>query len=742
MRFRPTPSLRWSYRGQLLLLLLSGLVASLPAQPLPCGPEPDMTPTCIDACVICDIDGYTGINDDTVTGQAPDGFCTTVVHHMQWIAFIAGSTNLTITVTPSNCQNGLGLEVGIYESLDCDHFKLVSNCNGDIGPGQTGVFTNTEPLTIGQYYYFVMDGNHGDICEYTIHVTDGSTMVPPLPPAGPVEGPDVICRSDTASYSIPGIEGANFVEWTLNGIPVAEGYEVDLTFPTAGSYELCAYAYNVCDTVAPTCQLIEVVAPATTELLLELCAGECYEVADTSLCDPGDHTFILSSFQGCDSTVHVSISQLPAVTVALEATICSTDSLWVGGRWFYPPGEYTEILTAHNGCDSIIQLTLHEIICEITGITQAQPVVCYGESSGQLTFAVSNGSPPFSYAWERLGGMPSGVGTVASLLSPTTLTDLPPGTYLITVNDTYGNDVVLMGTITEPPPLTLTPELLDYNGYQLSCAGASDGMVTLLAQGGSPAYQFSWSTGASQQMVEGLPAGSYSATVTDAGGCSMMAEVELVAPPPLEALVWFTDPGCEGYDSGEISVASMTGGVGPYLAALSEGAFTAETTFAGLTGGQYTLTIMDANGCTTDTSATLTAAFIPTLELGEDIAIDLGYSERLQVYVDIYPDSINWSPAIGLSCTDCLEPVAGPWITTVYTLTVTSVNGCPATDSLTVYVLNQHRVYAPNAFSPNGDGANDRFTIFGDDGLLQVKNLKVFSRWGELLFDQSDFPAN
>ena len=165
-------------------LLLSGDL--LNAQPLPCGPVPDMTSTCIQACVICGIDGYVGINNDTQTGQEPPGFCTGTAHHMQWIAFIAGSTNLTITVTPSNCDEGDGLEVAIYYSLNCNTFQLVSNCDGDIQEGQVGVFSNTVPLIIGQYYYFVMDGNMDDICNYVINVTSGTTLVPPLADAGQI----------------------------------------------------------------------------------------------------------------------------------------------------------------------------------------------------------------------------------------------------------------------------------------------------------------------------------------------------------------------------------------------------------------------------------------------------------------------------------------------------------------------------------------------------------------------------
>ncbi|HRD81391.1 MAG TPA: hypothetical protein PLL53_11585, partial [Saprospiraceae bacterium] len=150
----------------LLFLLL--LPALLIAQPMPCGPNAAMTSTCAPACVVCDINGFTGRNNSTVQGQAPPGFCTTVVHHMQWIAFIAGSTNLTLRVDVFGCQQGQGLEIGIYQTSNCNTFSPVSNCNTNAANNNAAFFTNTVPLVIGQYYYFVMDGSANDICNYTV----------------------------------------------------------------------------------------------------------------------------------------------------------------------------------------------------------------------------------------------------------------------------------------------------------------------------------------------------------------------------------------------------------------------------------------------------------------------------------------------------------------------------------------------------------------------------------------------
>ena len=724
----------------LLLTLLTRTILS--AQPTPCGPVPDMTSTCIEACVICNIDGYTGINNDPQTGQAPPGFCTNNVHHMQWIAFIAGSTNLTITVTPSNCNTGQGLEVGIYESLDCTNFNLVSNCDGDIQQGETGVFNNTQPLVIGQYYYFVMDGNQNDVCNYTIHVTNGSTQVPPLPPAGAVEGPSEICMGSTATFSIPEIVGANFYKWTVNGVQVASGPDVDIQFPVAGNQQVCVSAFNVCDTVAPSCKTVAVLGPQTTNLDQEICAGDCVEIADSIICIPGNYSFLLSSIHGCDSTVNVNLFVLPVITVDLEASICTDDSLRVGEHWYHPPGQFTETLTSVNGCDSIIQLTLNEVICEMTGNVTVQPIACHGDQTGALTFFVHDGTPPFTYTWQRLSGSPSGNGTLAAVQQNASIQNLPPGAYLIDIHDTFGNNVVLTALIEDPPLLMAGFIPSTFNGYNISCRSGQNGTLTVVPQGGRPPYSFLWNTSAMSTTISGLRAGTYTVTVTDAAGCTFSASSTLTEPAALAFSALFTSPGCGGANTGAVEVVSTSGGVPSYSYSLSDQDFGPGSVFSGLTAGNYTLTVMDANGCRADTSATMVAAIIPTLEVGDDFDLLLGESQQIDVNVNTVPEMIQWTPATGLSCPDCLEPIASPYQTTTYTLTITSLDGCPVSDTLTVRSVKVRDVYVPNVFSPNDDGKGDRFTVFAGKAVKQVHCLRVFSRWGELVFEGENFPPN
>ena len=113
-------------------------------QPVPCTDDPpEMTSICEDACVICDIDGFTGRHNSGIPGVAPPDFCTVVVHNAQWIAFIAGSEDLIIEITVSDCQMGYGLEIGLYEGIDCTNFRRVSNCEGT---GPNGSFLYLAPV--------------------------------------------------------------------------------------------------------------------------------------------------------------------------------------------------------------------------------------------------------------------------------------------------------------------------------------------------------------------------------------------------------------------------------------------------------------------------------------------------------------------------------------------------------------------------------------------------------------------
>ena len=158
----------------------------------------------------------------------------------------------------------------------------------------------------------------------------------------------------------------------------------------------------------------------------------------------------------------------------------------------------------------------------------------------------------------------------------------------------------------------------------------------------------------------------------------------------------------------------------------------------------YTVTASDSANCFVDTASIFIKVFpIPTVEAGPDQTIEVG-STGVQLHATGSTDVVlwKWSPSPGLSCIDCPDPNAAPKQTTQYTVEVKNEGECAAKDNLTIYVIcNQGNLFIPNTFSPNGDGMNDRFYPRGK-GVFMIKSLRVFNRWGEMVFERLNFNPN
>jgi gliding motility-associated-like protein len=203
--------------------------------------------------------------------------------------------------------------------------------------------------------------------------------------------------------------------------------------------------------------------------------------------------------------------------------------------------------------------------------------------------------------------------------------------------------------------------------------------------------------------------------------------------------------GYNGKDA-NMTVTNVTGGMEPYLYSLNDAPFVSDNVFAFLEAGDYDLTVMDAEGCTGSTKFTvmdvgtvdvdLTANIVgqPMVAYGESISLT-----ALTNLPESELDSIGWTNGNYLSCTDCLDPVATPLAQTTFVVTLFKGN-CSASDSLNVFVdMGEGGVYVPSAFSPNGDNVNDKFMIYGGPTVKRIKSFLVFDRWGELVYEYSDF---
>lgn len=159
--------------------------------------------------------------------------------------------------------------------------------------------------------------------------------------------------------------------------------------------------------------------------------------------------------------------------------------------------------------------------------------------------------------------------------------------------------------------------------------------------------------------------------------------------------------------------------------------------------GSYlvTLTATNSFGCKSTDSLSLGVAPLPVITT-QNIIIPVGGQTPMPVSYGAGIRNYSWTPGAGLSCVNCAVPVANPAKTTTYTVNVTDSNTCANSADITVTVLcTEENYFVPNTFSPNGDGMNDVFYPRGR-GLARVQSMRIYNRWGTLVFDKRGFIAN
>ena len=582
----------------------------------------------------------------------------------------------------------------------------------------------------------------GDRCDWTFDVVAGSTKVGELLTSGDIIGESEICADFSTTYSTTGVVGGTIYEWTVNGIPQTNsGQSIDLVFPNDGLYELCVTASNVCDTGPPTCETILVRTPETLELDINLCEGESFEVAGETLTDAGDYEFHITTFNGCDSAIFVNVEVFQPVTQLIDINLCNGEEFFVGNNAYSQTGVYQNTLLTSEECDSIVTLDLFIIECEITGSTDFTPPICHGDANGILTFTIDNGTPPFNYDWSNITNPSIGGTGTTNLFNNNEITGVPAGIYEINIMDQFGNDVVLFQEVIEPSILSIEMEAVDLNGFNLSCDGGSDGTAIAAPSGGVPPYSYIWQNGDTQPTSSNLMAGDYNISVTDAVGCEEVAIINLTEPTPIDLNVQFIDSNCDGIETGVIMLDYVSGGTPSYSYALNNGSFSGNTAYNNLAPGNYEFIAMDANGCLESITGTTETPDIPIIDLGDDLIVQLG-CDILIPAVGTHIVNVQWTGGETLDCDTCLTPFAKPLDNSFYQVVVTSADDCTATDEININVDKVRNVYFPNAFSPNDDGINDIFFIGTGKAVDKINSLQVFDRWGELIYDATDLPAN
>lgn len=313
--------------------------------------------------------------------------------------------------------------------------------------------------------------------------------------------------------------------------------------------------------------------------------------------------------------------------------------------------------------------------------------------------------------------------------------------------------------------------IVDLGADQIVCG---NGQVTLDA--GNPGATYLWSTNETTPTIAVGTPGIYSVTVTGAcGSATDQVNVDIL-PNEQQTLdesictgETYTLNG-EDYSTGGTYFQTVSGGASNgcdleiTLTLTEDDVETQTLTESICAGGSYEL-----NGETYTAAGTYTQTVPGGASNGCDLKVTLNLVEEdLQVTIEVdnnnidegesilltpllsIPDTtgllFNWSPTEGLSCIDCLKPLATPLGDIIYTFTLTDEQGCQeeAEIAITVRQARRNQLYLPNIFSPNGDGRNDVFLpYFADpDEIKQIDRFQVFSRWGELIFSQEHISAN
>ena len=441
---------------------------------------------------------------------------------------------------------------------------------------------------------------------------------------------------------------------------------------------------NGCDSVVNLD--LEVLDTAFTTINATICAGQIYPVGSSQYFETGQYLDVLSTFQGCDSSVLLNLIVLDTSYTELEFTLCEGETVSVANSIYSSTGIYFDTLNAANGCDSVIRT---DLIVNDTFLLTVDQVLCVGDTYNGMEFE-----------------------------NDTTVIE-----FLQSVNN-CDSTVFVNLLISELEEILI-------KGDTLIC---EDDTTSLFVAADNPIFNYEWSNQEMERIILVDEPGVYTVTVTDPLGCQLTSsqEVEQII---IDAALSSVPPTCFGFKDGSISVDTFYGGSAPYEFKINDRLPQDDPVFTAINSGLFTIEVFDDNGCmwTGLIEVDEPEAFI--VELGPDINISLNDTVTLFPEFNHPVAEVTWIPDLGLTCSDCPNPIASPFETTEYQIQAIDIDGCRADDRFTIKIGKVRNVFIPNAFSPNFDGINDYFMIFGGEDVVQVNRMMIFDRWGNLMFE-------
>ncbi|MGB1204560.1 MAG: gliding motility-associated C-terminal domain-containing protein [Chitinophagales bacterium] len=416
------------------------------------------------------------------------------------------------------------------------------------------------------------------------------------------------------------------------------------TTPTINDLEAGTYTVTITDDMEPTCPQVESYTIALSPPL----------IAD-----------ITSTDAVCDGTTGSSIDLMVSGGTTASGTYTYN---WSGGlpniqdHNNVAQGNYTVTVTDDTNC-TVTASTFINASSALT-ITLTTDAADCGLSNGSLNVIINGGTPLYTYDWndDSLDDMQNPV-------------NVPAGTYSVTVSDINGCSDNATITINDNPPPTVSIVGIDAN------CGQASGQAIATAENGTPPYAYLWNTMPPQNMptVDNLLPGTYSVTVTDTNGCTIIENVTIgdTASPTISATP--TDANCSLPDGSATAMAEN--GVPPYSFLWNTVPPQNTATANSLVAGTYGVTVTDDIGCTAETTVVISENPAPTATTNVENA-NCGQedgSANVVVSGGLPPYTYEWDTTIPMTTSNLENLAVG-----TYTVTVTDANGCTIEASATI----------------------------------------------------------
>ncbi|MCT4616418.1 MAG: gliding motility-associated C-terminal domain-containing protein [Marinifilaceae bacterium] len=429
-------------------------------------------------------------------------------------------------------------------------------------------------------------------------------------------------------------------------------------------------------------------------------------------------TTSVSCFGGADGAIEIQTKG--------ESHPLNLQFYWVGPDHFSSTKQNITGLKAGRYRLSVLDMILDEVFNLSVEIKQPKQLIveewhkditCAGRTDGFVNVHASGGTPPYRYEWMDATGAVS---------TEEDKNNLKAGNYNVTVIDSKGcrpkNPLPI--NFTNPKPLDVASKIM-----QPTCFGLEDGSIELTINNGTYPYFVNWENyGSVTPTIAGIKKGEYEYSIIDNEGCGTNGKITVGEPDSLIVEINdYSDILCYGAENG-YAQAEITGGTLDYSITWSNDVTTALN--ENLTEGKYNIKVLDANGCKDTASVIINEpakmymdvqAVRPTTTDSYDGKIDI------KAWGGVLDYTINWSH---IAMTGLHEENLG---TGKYNIEIVDKNNCVLDSLIVLEHLYDTKVRIPAAFTPNGDGYNDKWEIERIEYVQKV-DILIYDRWGNTIY--------